>query len=129
LPAFAALVFVSLTAASLTPAFAADTPASIIDDPLCGTFSGSCFDPDIVSIVAGDTVTWTNLSTNMFGHSATSDDPMGWDTGILASGASATITFPTAGTFPYHCSIHPDMLGTVDVAPAPIHAYSAALFR
>jgi plastocyanin len=62
----------------------------------------------------------------MFGHSATSDDPMGWDTGILASGASATITFPTAGTFPYHCSIHPDMLGTVDVAPAPIHARSVA---
>jgi plastocyanin len=25
------------------------------------------------------------------------------------------MTFPSAGTFPYHCSIHPGMVGTVTV--------------
>jgi len=115
-----AVVFLALTAAPIAPAFAADTPVDIIDDPACGTLSGSCFSPDFVSIVEGDTVTWTNRSMNIFGHSATSDDPMGWDTGILPPGGVATITFPMAGTFPYHCSVHPDMVGVVDVAPLPV---------
>jgi plastocyanin len=25
------------------------------------------------------------------------------------------MTFPSAGSFPYHCSIHPGMVGTVTV--------------
>jgi plastocyanin len=25
------------------------------------------------------------------------------------------MTFPNAGTFPYHCAIHPGMVGTVTV--------------
>ena len=104
----------ALAALPVPPVLAADNPASMIDDPTCGTFSGACFDPDPITILVGDTVTWTNNSANPFGHSATSD-AMAWDTGVLMMGASGTITFATAGTFPYHCSIHPDMVGTVEV--------------
>jgi MYXO-CTERM domain-containing protein len=55
-------------------------------------------------------------------HTATSDTGA-WTTGNIApGGTSAAVAFPTAGTFPYHCAIHPSMAGTVIVsaaAPAP----------
>jgi plastocyanin len=40
-----------------------------------------------------------------------------WDTGNMAAGFSAVTTFNTAGTFPYHCTIHAlmGMKGTVVV--------------
>lgn len=33
----------------------------------------------------------------------------------IAIGVGETITFPSAGTFAYHCTIHPNMIGTVTV--------------
>jgi plastocyanin len=33
----------------------------------------------------------------------------------LAQDASFVRTFPSAGTFPYHCAIHPSMKATVIV--------------
>jgi plastocyanin len=38
-----------------------------------------------------------------------------WDSGSVAPGGTFSMTFPTAGTFPYHCGIHPNMVGTVTV--------------
>ena len=51
-------------------------------------------------------------------HTATSDTGA-WDTGNLDPGAtSSAVSFPTAGTFPYHCAIHPSMVGSVVVSAA-----------
>jgi plastocyanin len=33
----------------------------------------------------------------------------------MAPGATFSRTFSTAGTFTYHCTIHPGMVGTVSV--------------
>ena len=76
------------------------------------TISGFAFAPDSLSIAVGDTVTWTN--DDAVNHSSTSDDDA-WDTGLIASGTSATVTFDTAGTFAYHCTPHPNMTATVTV--------------
>ncbi len=69
------------------------------------------FSPDPVVINVGQTVHWMN--GDGFEHTATSDTP-GFDVDLPANG-SGTHLFSAAGTFPYHCKIHPTMQGTVIV--------------
>jgi plastocyanin len=77
------------------------------------TIAGFAFNPGTIKVHVGDTVTWTNNdSTN---HTATGS---GFDTGTISGGSSASVTFDTAGTFAYHCSIHSSMTGTVVVEAA-----------
>jgi plastocyanin len=66
--------------------------------------------PLVVSL--GTTVVWQNNDT--IAHTSTSDGS-GWNSGTIGPGQSFRFTFTSPGTFPYHCSIHPDMLGTVTV--------------
>src|SRR5947207_8371007 len=93
-------------------ASAASTPARIID---CSEATSWCFSPNPIQISAGSTVTWTNNT----GPRHTASDTGAWTTGNIApGGTSAAVAFPTAGTFPYHCAIHPSMTGTVIVSAA-----------
>ena len=79
------------------------TPAKIID------FG---FDPATVTVKVGGSVTWTN--TGATAHTVTADDGS-FDSKSLASNATFSQTFAKAGTFAYHCAIHPGMKGTVTV--------------
>ncbi|HEX4936852.1 MAG TPA: hypothetical protein VFV33_26905 [Gemmatimonadaceae bacterium] len=42
--------------------------------------------------------------------------PKELNSGTLAAGVGFQHTFASAGSFPYHCTIHPSMTGTVTVA-------------
>ena len=77
--------------------------------------SGFAFAPASVSVSVGDSVTWTN--GDGVGHTATADDAS-FDTGTIAGGGSDSVTFSAAGTFAYHCTIHPAMTGTITVQAA-----------
>ena len=70
------------------------------------------FSPVNLTVTAGSTVKWTNNDGMI--HTVTSDNGS-FDSGNLAGGASYSKTFSTAGTFPYHCTIHPGMTGTITV--------------
>jgi plastocyanin len=49
-------------------------------------------------------------------HTVTADDGA-FDTGNVASGDQAELTAPEApGTYAFHCTIHPNMTGTLTVA-------------
>lgn len=74
------------------------------------------FDPTPLTIPVGTTVVWTNQDTAP--HTATSDTKGVFDTGLLQKGQSGKITFNTAGTFTYYCTVHPNMHGTVIVTAA-----------
>jgi plastocyanin len=76
---------------------------------------GFAFDSDDLTIRAGDTVRWTN--SDFAPHTATADD-RSWDTGILDTGESASITFDEADIHPYHCDVHPSMKATLTVDDA-----------
>jgi LPXTG-motif cell wall-anchored protein len=79
------------------------------------TISDYRFTPATVTVVEGDTVTWTNDGPSS--HSATASNGE-FDTGIFPKGESRSATFDTAGTFAYICTPHPNMEGTVVVEAA-----------
>lgn len=120
IPFVLALVSAALAAAALAgPARGATHEVSI---------SGSAFSPASLTINVGDTVTWTNADPLVHDAVSTSG-PAAFDSGDLAQGASFGFTFTTAGTYDYHCTPHPDMVGRIVVqaaAPGPTTAPSAA---
>ena len=40
-----------------------------------------------------------------------------FDSGTLGPGSTYTFTFAGAGSYPYHCTIHPTMTGTITLTP------------
>ena len=70
------------------------------------------YEPATVTIQAGGKVTWLNRDSAE--HTATLDDGS-YSTGDLAEGKLESESFKSAGSFPYHCEIHPDMTGTLEV--------------
>jgi len=85
----------------------------------------NCFDPMVLNISPGDTVTWTNSDTA--GHTATSGQPTDnvtgtvWDSSLIKAGGTYTTpasTFQTAGTYNYFCQVHPWMTGEIIVGGA-----------
>src|SRR5688500_16626887 len=76
---------------------------------------GFKFEPQSVTITAGDTVTWTNRDAAA--HSARVNGV--GTTAVLTQGQSGSLVFMNAGNFPYDCGVHgPSMTGTVVVRAA-----------
>jgi plastocyanin len=71
------------------------------------------FAPASVTVRRGTRITVTNKDTTA--HTATADDGHSFDTGDIDPGATATVTLSKAGTYEFHCSIHPFMHGTLVV--------------
>jgi plastocyanin len=69
------------------------------------------FNPGKVTIGAGTTVAFTN--SDKTAHTATRAGS--FNTGHIAPGKSVSVKFSHAGTFAYHCSIHPFMHGKIVV--------------
>ena len=67
---------------------------------------------ETVTIQTGGKVIWQNEDADV--HTATLDDGS-FNTGDLAEGKRKSESFKSPGTFTYHCEIHPDMTGTVEV--------------
>lgn len=74
--------------------------------------SNFAFSPSTLTISVGDTVTWTNkdaVGHTIFSYSNT------FKSDTLSQGQTYSHTFTAAGTFEYHCSLHPSMTGTITV--------------
>ena len=97
------------------------------------TIQDFTFSPATLTVKVGTTVTWTN--TGPSAHTTVSDKGV-WTSGTLAApgggggygggggsaGGTFSYTFMTAGTFAYHCAIHPPSMypgfvGSVVVTP------------
>ena len=75
------------------------------------TVENNQFTPADIQVSPGTTVTWT-WGAGASTHNVTFSD--GVTSNDRASG-SYTRTFAAAGTFPYSCTLHPGMSGTVTV--------------
>jgi plastocyanin len=96
-----------------SPTAAPGGPPSAVTIPVgARTLGSGAYLPGELNIAAGTMVTWTNADS--ISHTSTSD-VNGFDSGNVAPGGRFSFTFQSAGTFPYHCSIHPGMVGTVVV--------------
>jgi plastocyanin len=72
------------------------------------------FSPNPSSIYEGETVAFYNADSTVHIIAA---DGGAFATGNLAPGAtSAAITMADAGAYGYHCTLHPTMVGTLNVA-------------
>jgi plastocyanin len=96
-------------AATPTPAApgAAATPANMI------LISNFAFSPATMTVAVGTKVTWMNQDSAT--HTVVSDDGKTFQSGGIAQGQTYSFTFTTAGTFAYHCSVHPQMKATITV--------------
>jgi plastocyanin len=70
------------------------------------------FKPRVLSIAKGTRVKWVNRDG--VSHTTTSNKGI-WDSGALRTGETFRRVFKKAGTFKYHCSIHPTMTGKIVV--------------
>jgi len=69
--------------------------------------------PIRITVATGSKVKFTNNGVTP--HNATSSDAGGFDTGLLAKGESANVTFNRPGTYTYICTPHPSMVGQIIV--------------
>src|SRR5438132_12221150 len=106
-----------------------DNGASCINETQCGFNTSTNHN---VTIAIHTSVAWVNKG--LAPHSATSCDsahnsaqgcpngvnsgPTAWDTGIMNAGAGAStpVTFDTAGTYYYYCTVHTFMHGEIIVS-------------
>ena len=76
------------------------------------TLTSAAYAPNPITVAVGGTVTWTNNDTTS--HTATATNGA-FSSGTIAPNGKFSMTFPTAGSFPYRCTFHPGMVGTVTV--------------
>jgi len=75
--------------------------------------SNLSFTPKTLTVPVGATVTWVN--NEAVTHTVTSDAGI-FESGNLTKGNSYKYTFTGVGSFPYHCTFHSGMTGTIIVS-------------
>jgi plastocyanin len=89
------------------------TPAADVTIQILGDRANQSYNPNPTTMRVGQSVAWHNGDTTA--HDATQDAAR-FGTGTINANATSTpITMSTAGTFTYHCTIHPGMIGTITV--------------
>jgi plastocyanin len=73
---------------------------------------GMAFSPSSITVTSGTTITWTNKDG--VAHTVTSNTGV-FDSGTINASRTYSHMFSTAGSFPYHCIVHPSMTATVIV--------------
>ena len=117
------VLFAIVGGLTVPTAFAAEVSVSV---PLGTSLPGCeetnvCWDPPVVNVNIGDTVTWSNDDTAA--HTVTSgtagdSESVGaiFDSSLFMVDAVWSWTFDEAGTFDYFCMVHPWMAGQVIVS-------------
>ena len=132
LPVFLVLILAACSGdgggTAATPAQESGAPAPAASEPAAAggvctpgeeagtvqvTIEGFAFGPANIEASVGDVIAFTNKDAAS--HTATLDDGA-CDTGGIPSDATKSLTFNEAGSFPFHCTIHPDMKGTITVS-------------
>jgi plastocyanin len=80
---------------------------------ITGMNAEQSYSPNPGTVRVGQTVAWRNADS--VAHTATANGGS-FNTGTIAPGATSNpIVMSTAGSFDYHCTIHPSMIGALSV--------------
>ena len=83
---------------------------------IVGNSGGNSYNPNPIEVKVGETVTWINNDSSR--HTVTSssnDNSNTFDSDILRPGETFSFTFDKEGQYPYFCTLHPNMAGSVVV--------------
>jgi plastocyanin len=115
----AGLLVVGMTVLSTGSAAAAPRSVRVSRHPLAAATTLArvrivdfAFRPKAITVSKGTRVRWTNRGGTT--HTSTSNTGL-WNSGNIAPGGTFSRLFRRAGTFRYHCAIHPSMTGRVVV--------------
>ena len=107
------VLIVSMLVAALAVSAGCGNKAKKISPTTTGSevkIADFAFSPATVTVTAGMEITWINEDSTV--HTVTGTD---FDSGEIKPVQSYKHTFSSAGTYDYHCSIHPSMKGQVVV--------------
>lgn len=107
----AVVVLVGCSSSSSDPAATTTVESSGEGSPSVKMMD-TTYEPETLTVKAGDTVTWVNEDSAS--HNAVAEDD-GWGTDLFGEGGSDSVTFGTPGTYPYVCTAHAGMKGTIIV--------------
>ena len=96
------------TTAAVTPAVVSNI---VPDANTVGRFT-----PNNMTVKVGQSIEWDWQDPNV-AHTVTADDGTTFDSCLQSKGYKFVVTFNQAGKIPYHCTIHPLMIGTITVTP------------
>jgi amicyanin len=87
---------------------------------IVGNSAGNSYNPNLIEIKVGDTVTWINSdsSPHTVTSSSSSSNDSNFDSGVLRTGEAFSFTFEKEGQYSYFCTLHPSMVGTVVMFPS-----------
>jgi plastocyanin len=105
----AALMIATLLLSAASPGSSAQTPQPGTAEVKIDNFS---FGPATLTVTVGATVTWTNRDD--IPHTVVSTEKV-FKSKVLDTDETFSYTFRKAGTYPYFCSVHPKMTGSIVV--------------
>lgn len=85
---------------------------------IVGNSESNSYNPNLIEIKVGDTLTWRNDDSSPHTVTSSNDnsDIITFDSGVLMRGETFSFTFDMEGEYPYFCTLHPNMVGTVVTA-------------
>ncbi len=95
-------------------------PGILVCASICTvTMQDSVFSPGTVNATQGSTITWIN--EDGFSHTVTAFNSTVFASPVIPPGHDYTLTIPKTlqpGSYYYFCSVHPFMIGLVNVLPS-----------
>jgi plastocyanin len=106
---FTAVMVATLLLSAGSPGTSAKAPEPATAEVKVDNFS---FGPATLTVAVGTTVTWTNRDD--IPHTIVSTEKV-FKSKVLDTDENFSYSFTKAGSYPYFCSIHPKMTGSVVV--------------
>ncbi len=79
------------------------------------SIQGFRYNPPAITINLGDRVVWKNMDTAPHTITTQAEAAVAFDSGTLGQNETFSHTFNQTGTYNYHCTFHPEMVGTIVV--------------